>query len=223
MSVHLRAHTICLVLICSALVSGAGCRKVYYQTMEKFGYEKRDLLVDRVDEAREAQEEAKVQFESALEQFMALTNFDGGDLEAQYRKLSAEYDESVEDAQRVKARIEGVETVGNDLFYEWEQELDQYSNQDLRRQSQQQLHDTKQRYRQLIAAMKRAESKTAPVLGAFNDRVLFLKHNLNARAIGALRTDRAEIEAETAVLIREMNASIAEADRFIEAMRDTRA
>ena len=140
-------------------------------------------------------------------------------MEAQYRKLQAEYDDSVKDADQVKTRIDSVETVANDLFLEWERELEKYNSKDLRRRSQQQLRDTKQRYQRLLAAMKRAESKTAPVLAAFSDRVLFLKHNLNARAIGSLRTDRAAIESETAALIREMNQSIAEADRFIQAMK----
>ena len=70
----------------------AGCQSVYYKTMEKFGYEKRDILVDRVDDAREAQQEAKKQFESALAQFIAVTNFSGGELERQYNKLKDEFE-----------------------------------------------------------------------------------------------------------------------------------
>ena len=40
------------------------------------------------------------------------------------------------------------------------------------------LAETKRQYSQLISAMKRAERKMNPVLTAFNDQVLFLKHNL---------------------------------------------
>ncbi|MEN8232871.1 MAG: DUF2959 family protein, partial [Thermodesulfobacteriota bacterium] len=42
------------------LLSG-GCQKAYYNTMEKFGVHKRDIMVDRVEEARDSQEEAKEQ------------------------------------------------------------------------------------------------------------------------------------------------------------------
>lgn len=197
-----------------------GCQSAYYGAMEKLGYEKRDILVDNVQDARKAQEAAKQQFESALEQFIAVTNFEGGDLERQYRKLKDEYDESESRAKDVRKRIADVEQVASDLFKEWEKELGQYKSAELRRTSERQLQDTKSRYQQLIASMKRAERKLDPVLGAFRDRVLFLKHNLNARAIASLRTQRAAVEADIGALIADMNRSIAEADRFIKSMSE---
>ena len=57
-----------------------------------------------------------------------------------------------------------------------------------------------------------------PVLVAFHDQVLFLKHNLNARAISSLQTELVSVEAEVDALIRDMEASIKEADAFINAM-----
>ena len=200
------------------MLSLLGCQSMYYGTMEKFGIEKRDILVDRVDEAREAQQDAKQQFESALDQFLAVTNYQGGELENQYRKLKGEYEDSLDRAEAVRERIGAVEDVAEDLFAEWKAELTQYQSADLRRSSERQLNATRSSYNQLIRAMKRAESKLDPVLGAFNDRVLYLKHNLNAQAIAALKSDRAAIESNINALIRDMNKSIAEADRFISAM-----
>jgi len=200
------------------MLSLLGCQSMYYGTMEKFGIEKRDILVDRVDEAREAQQEAKQQFESALDQFLAVTNYQGGELEDQYRKLKGEYEDSLDRAEAVRERIEAVEEVAEDLFAEWKAELTQYQSAELRRSSERQLNATRASYNQLIRAMKRAESKLDPVLGAFNDRVLYLKHNLNTQAIAALKSDRAAIESNIKVLISDMNKSIAEADRFISAM-----
>jgi hypothetical protein len=66
--------------------------------------------------------------------------------------------------------------------------------------------------------MRRAEDKMQPVLNAFRDQVLFLKHNLNARAIAALEGTVASLEAEVATLILDMEASIEEANRFIDEM-----
>jgi len=191
---------------------------MYYQTMEKLGYEKRDLLVERVDEAREAQQDAREQFESALEQFIAVTKYDGGELQRQYQKLKDEYQESEDKAEAVRGRIAAVEQVADDLFEEWAAELDEYSNASLRSKSKRQLDDTRRRYRQLIGTMKRAEKKLDPVLAAFKDQVLFLKHNLNAQAIVSLKSDLKVVESDIAALIREMNASIAEAERFIQAI-----
>jgi hypothetical protein len=111
-----------------------------------------------------------------------------------------------------------VEDVADALFAEWEEELGQYSSASLRRSSSRKLVETKRQYSQLISAMKRAERKMDPVLTAFNDQVLFLKHNLNARAIASLQTELGSVEAEVNSLIRDMEASIKEADAFISSM-----
>ncbi|UCF95550.1 MAG: DUF2959 domain-containing protein [Desulfobacterales bacterium] len=186
--------------------------------MEKFGYHKRDLMVDRVQEARDAQEDAKEQFESALEKFTAVLQFDGGQLEDKYDQLKSEYDLSQSKADTVRGRIAAVEDVAEDLFAEWKAELDQYTNTSLRRNSERQLQQTRRQYSQLIGAMKRAEKKIDPVLLALRDQVLFLKHNLNAQAIASLQSELVAVEADVASLIKEMEASIREADTFINQM-----
>ena len=202
------------------LVLLGGCSSAYYKTMEGLGIEKRDILVDRVEDARDAQGDASEQFASALDQFRATVNFDGGDLEKTYDRLNAEYENSVSEAEEVSNRINAVENVAEDLFREWEQELDQYSRADLRRNSASLLNDTRKRYKQLMATMHRAERSMEPVLEAFSDQVLVLKHNLNARAIGALRNELGSIERDTANLITQMQQAIAEANTFIDSMEN---
>ena len=195
-----------------------GCSSAYYGTMEKLGYHKRDLMVNRVESARDAQQEAKEQFESALEKFSHVLKVDGGELEEKYEQLKTAYDKSDARAETVRDRIEAVEDVSEALFDEWQTELDQYASDSLRRSSARKLKQTRRQYTQLIGAMKRAEKKMEPVLSAFHDQVLFLKHNLNARAIASLQTELVSVEAEVNSLIRDMDASIKEADAFIGAM-----
>ncbi len=187
--------------------------------MEGFGVEKRDILVDRVEEARDAQDEASEQFADALEQFRSVVSVDGGDLEEVYDRLNAEYLQSVDEAGQVSERIDAVESVAEDLFDEWENELAEYKRADLRRNSEALLKDTQRRYGQMMKAMRRAESTMDPVLESFQDQVLALKHNLNARAIGALRNELDGIERDTARLISEMQKAIEEADAFIQSMK----
>lgn len=214
-----RRHTITVgFIILVVLVMILGCESTYYSTMEKLGYHKRDLMVNRVESARDAQEEAKEQFESALAKFISVLDFKGGQLEEKYNQLKAEYDKSVARAQTVHERIEAVEDVSEDLFAEWEAELSQYSNQNLRSSSERKLKQTRRQYSQLISAMKRAERKIDPVLTAFHDQVLYLKHNLNAQAIASLQSELVSVEANVASLIKEMEVSIKEADAFIDTM-----
>jgi len=195
-----------------------GCQSAYYGTMEAFGVHKRDILVDRVEEARDDQTEAKEQFQSALDQFMAVVDVEGGDLETKYTKLKRELDRSESAADAVRERIDSVESVGEALFEEWERELDQYTNPDLRDSSERQLRQTRRQFDQLVGAMNKAEAKMEPVLAAFRDHVLFLKHNLNARAIASLEGEVATLESDVARLVAEMQASIDEADAFISTM-----
>ncbi|MCB2184161.1 MAG: DUF2959 domain-containing protein [Desulfobulbaceae bacterium] len=188
--------------------------------MEKFGVHKRDIMADRVSEAKESQEEAKEQFASALERFNSVIKYDGGTLEEKYKKLQAELDESEDKAEAVHKRIAGVEDVSQALFDEWEEELEQYSSASLRESSKQSLSKTKKQYKKLISAMKKAESKIEPVLRPLRDQVLYLKHNLNARAISSLQSELRSMESDVALLIRDMEAAIKEADAFIQTIEE---
>jgi len=200
------------------LLLTVGCQKAYYNTMEKFGVHKRDIMVDRVEEARDSQEDAKEQFQSALEQFTTVLDFKGGKLEDKYKTLQAEYDKSEAKAADVTKRIDAVEDVSEALFDEWENELDQYTNSSLRRDSERKMVQTRRQYEQLIKAMRKAEAKINPVLRAFHDQVLYLKHNLNAQAIASLQSELVTVEDDIADLVQEMEKSIGEANSFIKTM-----
>ena len=206
------------VVFALCLVLG-GCRSTYYAAWEKFGWEKRDLLSDAVTDARDEQQKASKEFKTTLERFKELTNFQGGELESRYNGLKSQYESCESRAAAVTKQINEVETVAKDLFSEWEQELKQYQNANLRAASEKKLVDTRARYGQLLAAMRRAESRMPPVLGQFKDQVLFLKHNLNAQAIASLQGTSSAIELDVNKLIAEMDAAIAQANEFVGTLK----
>ncbi|MBN2644843.1 MAG: DUF2959 domain-containing protein [Desulfuromonadaceae bacterium] len=193
----------------------AGCQSAYFAAMEKVGIHKRDILIDRVEDARESQQEAKEEFQSALEAFAALTGFDGGELEDRYNELKEVLERSEDKADEVHERINAVEDVAEALFEEWAAELEEYNSPSLRRSSEQQLRDTRNRCDALVRSMRRAEEKITPVLTPLRDQVLYLKHNLNARAVSALRNELRSVETDVASLIKDLEQAVAEADRFI--------
>ena len=215
------ARNFLLMSLLFLLLFGCGCEKAYYGTMEKLGVHKRDILVDRVEDARDAQEDTKEQFASALEKFKAVTGFEGGALEEKYEELKGEFERSEDEAENVSERIDSVADVADDLFAEWEDELEDYSNDEMRSISKRRLRETRSRYADMMRVMGRAESRIGPVLSAFRDQVLFLKHNLNARAIASLQGEFENVEADIASLIEEMETSIAEANEFIENMKSS--
>ncbi len=212
---HPVRHPVALLglLLCLGL---AGCSSMYYSAMEKLGIEKREILVDRVGDARDAQSEAQETFRSSLARFQSVVDTPDTALQDKYDTIRTAYEDSEDAAEAVRDRIDAVEDVSEALFEEWEDELDLYESASLRRSSERQLAETRDQYDSLIARMHRAEAKMAPVLEAFEDQVLFLKHNLNAQAIGALEQELSQIRSDVDKLIREMEDSIAESEAFIE-------
>ena len=52
--------------------------------MRTLGKEKRDILVQRIKDARKDQDQTKKQLQTTMESFQALTGFQGGSLEKSY-------------------------------------------------------------------------------------------------------------------------------------------
>lgn len=207
-----------MALLLVSLLGLAGCDSAYYGVYEQFGVLKNDLLVDRVEDAVEAQEEAKEEFKSAFEQFEAVVGVPDSDLKSMYNKLSGAFEDAQAKAAEVDSRVAAVEDVSEDLFDEWAEEIEQISNSSLQQKSKDQLRASKRRYANLHKAMTRAQDRMEPVLTAFSDHVLFLKHNLNAQAIASLKGELAGIESDVGRLIADMESSIAQAQSFLKTM-----
>jgi gas vesicle protein len=203
-----------IILCCCLLL---GCRSVYYSTWEKLGKQKRDLLQGKVKQVRDEQQEASQELKDALTRLQELYGFQGGELEKIYRSLQRDYDRSREKATALKDRIGQMNQIARDLFKEWETEARSITSDSLRENSLKQLRDTRSRYEDLYAATQRAEQSMEPVLVKLRDYVLYLKHNLNAQAIGALQGESRKIQIDISRLIDEMNAAIRKADEFIRA------
>ncbi|MBL9180133.1 MAG: DUF2959 domain-containing protein [Verrucomicrobiaceae bacterium] len=206
------------LILSAALLALVSCNSIYYAAWEKLGYEKRDLLKSAVKKARGEQKKAGEQFQDALTQLKKLTNYNGGSLESAYNRFKGEYESCEARATAVRGRIREVDTVARDLFREWEKEIRQYENASLAADSRRKLADTRARFEPLSSSLHAAESTMDPVLRQFRDQVLYLKHNLNAAAIGSLRGKADDIQGDIQHLLEQMNRSIAEADRFIQTL-----
>jgi uncharacterized protein Yka (UPF0111/DUF47 family) len=206
------------VLLAVAAGATAGCDRLYYGTMKKLGREKRDILIGRVKDARKAQHEAQEEFKTALERFREVVEVEGGTLEKKYDQLNGQLERAERRARTLRDRIDAVEDVADDLFNEWRKELGQYSDRSMRAQSERELQATRKRTEALIAAMRRSEKRVEPVLRPLRDRVLFLKHNLNAKALGALTNELTAVEADVDSLLGELQKAIAEADAYLAEM-----
>lgn len=200
---------------CLLVLALGACQSAYFGALETVGIEKREVLVDRVATARKAQAQAQEAYVDALDAFRAVVAFDGGDLERTYNRLRGKAEGAREQASALGGRIDAVESVANALFKEWEAELAQYRDASLRARSREQLAQTKARSAQVLAAMRRAQASFEPALARLEDQVLFLKHNLNASAIGSIRDELPRVQADAERLKHDIEAAVAEADRFL--------
>ncbi len=205
------------VLLLATLTS---CASTYYGAMEKVGVHKRDILVDRVEDGRDSQADAQKQFQSALEQFDSIVKLEETDLKKAYDKFDKEYKKCKSAADDVSSQIDKIESVADALFKEWKGELKEYESKNMRRSSEKQLTATKSRYADMLDTMKTAEESMAPVLRIFHDNVLFLKHNLNAQAIGSLQAEFANLEGHIDELVQSMNVAIASSNKFIAEIKE---
>jgi len=212
-----------LAIVLLSFFSLAGCTRIYYASMEKIGKEKRDILASRILDARKDQEKAKEQIKTTMEAFQELTGFQGGDLEKVYKRLNGEYEDSAGKAKKLSDRIDSIEKVSVDMFREWGAEIDSMGDRDLKTRSRRMLTDTERRHTALMRRMHDVEKHMQPVLNTFHDKVLFLKHNLNARAIASLKQTSLELDKEVTALVLQIDASVQEADAFIATLKGPEA
>lgn len=208
------------IILSIMLIGLTGCSTMYYGAMEKVGIHKRDIMVDRIKAARDTQNDAKEQFQTALEQFKRVVNFQGGDLEKEYSRLNKTLQKTEAGAEKVRDRIQAVEAVSEALFEEWRQEIDQYTSDSLKNASQRKYDLTHKKYTELITAMKKAEARLEPALLPLRDQVLFIKHNLNAKAIAGLSDEIVGIQTNVDQLVNEMDKAVAQADAFIRSLKE---
>jgi len=214
----MKKQTLLSASILALTLALSGCQSAYYSAMEKVGVHKRDILIDRVEETKESQEESQEEFQSALERLTTLINFDGGELQDAYNQLNDDYESSLKAADDVTTNINKIEDVAEALFDEWSDELEQYKSASLKRESSKKLNATKRQFDQLLRSMRSAESKMEPVLSSLKDNVLYLKHNLNAQAVAAIKGEFTNLKRDIQILMNDMNKSIADSNKFIEQM-----
>ena len=194
---------------------GLSCSDAYYSFWEGVGKEKRDLFRGHVEKVRDDQEEASEQFKDTLEKIKVVYQVEDSELETSFRKLESAYEEAESRASQVRDRIDKLNRIAEDLFTEWEGEIASMSSAELKSRSSVKLKATKSRFAEMRVVMKKSEARMEPVLTRFRDQVLFMKHDLNARALSDLEGEVISIEADVESLVRDLELSIAEADRFI--------
>jgi DNA-binding transcriptional regulator YbjK len=199
-----------LALLCTS------CSTVYYNFWEFLGQEKRELLQSELENITEDQSDAKDEFADTLSKIRSEYSYKEGKLEKTYDELSTDYNSLNDNAKSLSKRIEKAQEIASDLFSEWKSEAKKITNTKFRKDSLSKRVITMTKFKLTVKAIKNVESKMKKVLVKLNDRVLFLKHNLNAKAIGKVKIELMNIEGDIIALIKQINESNEQANSFIK-------
>ncbi len=192
------------------------CSTVYYNFWETFGQEKRDILKSNLVSVKNEQVEAQEDFKSTLDKIRATYNFTGAqELENYYDDIADDLADSREQATGLKTRIRRIEQIGDDLFAEWKSEAEQIGNKDLRRDSLAKREQSLKKFNTMLVSLNHSEKSLDPVLVRLNDHVLYVKHQLNAKVMGAFQIETNSIKAGIAKLIVDLEKSTQATADFI--------
>lgn len=206
------------VLVFALTFSFVNCTKLYYSTWEAFGKQKRDLLRDQVEGLAKDQQAVNDEFKDALSKLRSLYGSPHTELAAAYDQLEGDFDDAKAKSDALSHRIDKVESIAQDLFAEWDGEIGKLKTPKYKEDSRQKLKLTRQRFAKLQTSMHKAKKDLAPVLGSLEEQVLYLKHNLNAQALGSIQGEVRAIEGDYKSLTSSMQKAISESQSFLKSL-----
>lgn len=208
---------IALVLI----LSSTGCNNsLGYDIQEAMGTPKRQVLLSRVQDTRDSMKETKKVFASAMLQFGSVYKESGSKLENKYVILKKEYDACNSKASSLRSQIANVKSIGQVLFQEWQKELDQFTNEQMRKLSEVKMQQTREKYVAMTDSMDRVSARMSPVMSSMSDQLLNIKHSLNALIVVSLEEELIQLRGQMDNLMAEIDASIENCNSFIGSMAE---
>ena len=201
------------IAISTALV---GCKSTYYEAAETVGYERREMLTDRMQDARDSQVAAKQQLQTALYTLRRVGSVPEEEVADLHHDLETEVDRTDEQIEDLHEDIASVESVAQAMFDDWEDDLAKYESEDLRSRSRQELQETRQSYRELIGSLRETEQKLQSVIPPMKDQVLSIEHAMKAGRAPEKSDDLEEVREKISTLIEDLDDSIDRTQRFID-------
>lgn len=201
----------------------AGCQSSpYYASMERLGVSRGEVLAERVDAARQAQQRAREALDSALSRLELALSASPSTFSREREALTQALEKS-DDAQRDLAwRLDDADEAAEAVFTEWHDELDDYHDERYRELSERQLAESRERYADIRQALATSREQMRPVTETLNDTALLLEHEEKARDLAALGDRMPEMRDTLGELATRAAQIDRETDALVEALLDVR-
>jgi hypothetical protein len=200
-----------LVLACLL----GGCSTMYYAAMSQLGWERRDILVHRIEVARDSLRATGRALDAAWRTFhaAAAADADAAVVPAHLQTAYAHTDASARDAQQ---HVAAVESAGRALFEAWREDVAGTEDAALRTRDAELYERARARYDSTLAAMRQALAGIPPVLDLLRDQAAFLQRDQGPAARGALRAALAAAVADAGRLQQDIGRAIIEANASVQ-------
>ena len=176
-----------------------------------------DELVDAVEQVYVETEVSREKAHAALVALQTMTapDFDG-DAVAAHADLVARVEASEEQAEELKDTIEEMTDSAEPVFEQWKENLESFTNPEMRKLSQKRLHETRKRYEEVLAVVEPALVGYETVNKSLRDYVLFLTADLNPTSLAAVRGDVKVVARSMANLDSEFHDCLVAARSYID-------
>lgn len=170
-------------------VGGASCANLEATFFEpKDSMALVDDLSERIEEVHVATEVSKERMNAAVEALRSMTSSDfRGDALVAHAELTRSIESSEEQAETLRDHVTEMKDTASELFERWAQDLEGFTNAEMRQSSQKRLEDTRTRYQTIVAAVDPALWSLDAVNRDLRDHALFLGHDFNKSAVASVR------------------------------------
>ncbi|MCK6460067.1 MAG: DUF2959 domain-containing protein [Planctomycetes bacterium] len=183
-----------------------------------------DDLVAAVENVHKELDASKGAMLAAVQELQTVTAPDfSGDAVKAYEKLVDTVENSEDQADELRNRIEKMQAEAVPVFDQWTKDLEAYSNPEMRQRSQARLSAARERYDAVVAAVEPVLVEYEAINQSFRDHVLFLKHDMNPAALATIQDDVRRIAKDAASLDGRFNSGRAAAMAYVESSAQPKA
>lgn len=176
------------VLVLGAIVL-AGCA-----SGATTGQKNVDNLTKAINKLGDSIRSGKAELEAMLTAYQQVINNEDGDLLTPFKTFHS----GLEKVEKARADIQkkgtDAELAADAFFAEWQNTLQKFQSEDMRKRSQERLDTTKARFAEIDKASDEAAAAYQPLMATLKDHDLYLSNDLNAEAVKTLSKDAKDIK-----------------------------
>jgi hypothetical protein len=169
-----------------------------------------DNLVERIERVHLESELSKARMREGLASLAQVADPNmKGDVSIAYADFVKTVEASEKQAKALRAAVEPMKRSAKPFFQQWSDDLQDFTDQKMRKRSRTRLNETRERYEAIVAAVDPALAGYELFNQSMRDNMLFLGNDFNPTSVAMVRGD-----------VRSLTRQAAELDGYFDACLD---